>query len=62
MEAGRSPSAQRASAAKRLCATQVGFAYACYSVLFDATPEMLPVAIPYPSHFSKPVLQCMAGN
>jgi len=40
----------------------VGFAYACYSVLFDVMPERLPVAIPYPAHFETPVLHCMAGK
>jgi hypothetical protein len=39
-----------------------GFLFAGYSVLYDAMPERLPVAVPYPAHFARNTLRCMAGK
>lgn len=39
-----------------------GFLFACYSVLYDAMPERLPVAVPYPAHFARNTLSCMAAK
>lgn len=37
-----------------------GVVFAFYSVLYDAMPERLPIAVPYPAHFQRNTLACMA--